>query len=48
MIYALDFEPLYFHICEGRPTTEYEFTQVGRGLALLVADFIKAHIYDHE
>ena len=45
MIYALDFSPHYFHLCEGRVTNEQEFAQVGRGLALLVSDFVKAHIF---
>lgn len=45
ILYALDVIPQYFHICEGRVTNKEEFAQVGRGLALLVADFIKAHIY---
>lgn len=45
IIYALDFSPHYFHLCEGRVTNEEEFAQVGRGLAVLVADFVKAHIF---
>ena len=45
IIYALDMLPYYFHLCEGRVTCEEENTVVGRGLALLVSDFIKAHIY---
>ena len=45
MIYALDFVPHYLHLCEGRITGAEEFAHVGRGLALLTADFIKAHIY---
>ena len=45
IIYALDFSPHYFHLCEGRVANEEEFAQVGRGLALLVADFVKAHIF---
>jgi len=45
IIYALDMLPHYFHLCEGRVTSEEEYAVVGRGLALLVSDFIKAHIY---
>ena len=45
IIYALDMLPHYFHLCEGRVTSEEEHAVVGRGLALLVSDFIKAHIY---
>lgn len=45
VLYTLDVRPEYFHICEGRITNETEFALVGRGLALLVADFIKAHIH---
>ncbi len=45
IIYALDMLPHYFHICEGRVTSEQEHALVGRGLALLVSDFIKAHIF---
>lgn len=45
IIYALDMLPHYFHLCEGRVTSEEEHALVGRGLALLVSDFIKAHIY---
>jgi formiminoglutamase len=45
MMYALDVRPDYFHICEGRVSNETEYALVGRGLALLVADFIKAHIH---
>lgn len=45
MMYGIDFTPLYFHLCEGRVTNEREHLKVGRGLALLVADFIKAHIF---
>ena len=45
MIYALDMIPHYFHLCEGRVTNEDEHALVGRGLALLVSDFIKAHIF---
>ena len=45
IIYALDMLPHYLHICEGRVTSEEEHASVGRGLALLVSDFIKAHIF---
>ena len=45
IIYALDMLPHYFHLCEGRVTSEEEYAVVGKGLALLVSDFIKAHIY---
>lgn len=45
IMYALDTLPLYFHLCEGRTTSEEEAAIVGRGLSLLVADFIKAHIF---
>ena len=45
IIYALDMLPHYFHLCEGRVTSEEEHALVGRGLALLVSDFIKAHIF---
>jgi hypothetical protein len=45
IIYALDMLPHYFHLCEGRVTSEEENALVGRGLALLVSDFIKAHIF---
>ena len=45
IMYALDTVPLYFHLCEGRTTTPEEAALVGRGLSLLVADFIKAHIF---
>jgi formiminoglutamase len=45
IIYALDMLPHYFHVCEGRVTGQENHAVVGRGLALLVSDFIKAHIY---
>ena len=45
IIYALDMLPHYLHLCEGRVTSEEEGDVVGRGLALLVSDFIKAHVH---
>lgn len=45
MIYALDVVPHYLHLCEGRIAVPSEEPIVGRGLALLVADFIKSHIF---
>lgn len=45
MIYSLDCVPHYFHLCEGRVAQESEISPVGRGLTLLVTDFIKAHIF---
>jgi formiminoglutamase len=45
LMYALDTLPHYFHLCEGRISSAEDSLRAGRGLALLVADFIKAHIY---
>lgn len=45
MIYSLDTSPTYFHLCEGRIASADDATRAGRGLALLVADFIKAFIF---
>ncbi len=45
MVYALDVVPHYLHLCEGRIGSDQEAPIVGRGLALLVADFIKSHIF---
>jgi len=45
MIYSLDTNPTYFHLCEGRIASADDAVRAGRGLALLVADFIKAFIF---
>ena len=45
MIYSLDTNPTYFHLCEGRIASSEDAARVGRGLALLVVDFIKAFIF---
>jgi formiminoglutamase len=45
MIYSLDTNPTYFHLCEGRIASADDAARAGRGLALLVADFIKAFIF---
>ncbi len=45
MIYSLDTNPTYFHLCEGRIATSEDAARAGRGLAILVADFIKAFIF---
>jgi formiminoglutamase len=46
LIYRLDTEPVYFHLCEGRIAAPDDASKAGRGLALLVADFIKAFIFE--
>ena len=45
LLYRLDTEPIYFHLCEGRIASQEDHAAAGRGLALLTADFIKAFIY---
>ena len=45
IIYSLDTNPTYFHLCEGRIASADDAARAGRGLALLVADFIKAFIF---
>ena len=46
LLYRLDTEPLYFHLCEGRIATPMDHAHAGRALALLTADFIKAFIFE--
>jgi hypothetical protein len=46
LLYRLDTEPLYFHLCEGRVAYPTDHAQAGRALALLTADFIKAFIFE--
>jgi formiminoglutamase len=46
LLYRLDTEPLYFHLCEGRITNPTDHAHAGRALALLTADFIKAFIFE--
>ncbi|MDC0614967.1 arginase family protein [Schleiferiaceae bacterium] len=46
LLYRLDTEPLYFHLCEGRITNPMDHAHAGRALALLTADFIKAFIFE--
>ena len=46
LMYRLDTEPLYFHLCEGRITNPMDHALAGRALALLTADFIKAFIFE--
>ncbi len=45
MIYRPDTNPTYFQLCEGRIASADDAARAGRGLALLVADFIKAFIF---
>ena len=46
LLYRLDTEPLYFHLCEGRIANPMDHAHAGRALALLTADFIKAFIFE--
>jgi formiminoglutamase len=46
LLYRLDTDPLYFHLCEGRITNPTDHAHAGRALALLTADFIKAFIFE--
>lgn len=45
VFYALDTTPPYIHLCEGRVVDDESSAHVGKGLALLVADAIKAYVH---
>ena len=46
LLYRLDMEPLYFHLCEGLIANPMDHAHAGRALALLTTDFIKAFIFE--
>ena len=46
LLYRLDTDPHYFHLCESRIASATDQRIAGRALALLTADFIKAYIFE--
>ena len=46
LLYRLDTDPLYFHLCESRIASATDQRIAGRALALLTADVLTAYIFE--